>query len=100
MNSHKDNKDNKDNVSHINRNINNQFRNGAFSYVQEAEKIVNLNKKGQISEVQILLDNAKLKLPEMATPLPFKQSIYFFDSSVFDKKLRIYTPDVCSYKIN
>lgn len=41
-----------------------------------------------------------LKIPDFATPVPYKDSIYFLDGANFDKKNKIYTIDKNTYKIN
>jgi hypothetical protein len=44
--------------------------------------------------------NESIRLPDKATPVPFKTDIYFLDSALLDKKSRVFIPDEQNYKIN
>lgn len=66
----------------------------------EVQKIINFTLKGQINQIKITSQTKNCKLPDYATPVPFKQTIYFLDSAILDKKQNIYVADKFSSKIN
>lgn len=59
-----------------------------------------MNLKGQINEIKISSAIKNFKLPDFATPVPYKDTIYFLDSATFDKKNKVFKADKNTYKIN
>jgi hypothetical protein len=69
------------------------------AYLAEAEKVVCLNTKGQTTEIKLTSKVKNFKLPDHATPVPLKDTIYLLDCSTFDSKLKTFLHDPNCYKI-
>lgn len=65
----------------------------------EAEKVICLNTKGQTTEIKLSSKVKNFKLPDHATPVPLKDTIYLLDCSTFDTKLKTFLHDPSCYKI-
>lgn len=65
-------------------------KHGIVCYLSESEKMVSYNYQGKVSVLQ--LDKAELKLPDVATPIPYQNNIYLLDAGHFDVKRRIFIP--------
>lgn len=63
---------------------------GLFSYLAESEKVINYSTDGRVNV--IALDKGDFKLPELATPVPFQNSIYLLDPCVYDPKRKAFVP--------
>lgn len=45
-------------------------------------------------------ETKNFKFPDYATPVPFKEGIYFLDCAILDRKQKVYVADNFSYKVN
>jgi hypothetical protein len=59
--------------------------------------MVNYNNDGKVNVYAI--DKNDIKLPDLATPVPFESSIYMLDSCNLDPQLKVFIPDKCSYRL-
>lgn len=70
---------------------------GIVCYLSESEKMVSYNSQGKVSVLQ--LDKAELKLPDVATPIPYQNNIYLLDPGHFDLKRRVFIPQAPAFAV-
>jgi hypothetical protein len=58
---------------------------------------VNYSQDGRVNIISI--NKADFKLPELATPVPFQNSIYLLDPCEFDSKRKVFVPSTLSFCI-
>lgn len=70
---------------------------GLFSYLAESEKIINYCTDGRVNV--ITLEKGDYKLPELATPVPFQNTIYLLDPCVYDTKRKAFVPTTPAFRL-